>query len=403
MLKVGFMACFNEADYIKYSIESVINHLDKLIIIEGSWAEYYLVNGKKYSDDGTISIIKELQSTYKDKIELYHHNEDSQLKQRNLYWNYCPKEDHIMILVDADEVWTDNEIKKAFNELQKWPRNSTLPLHVYTVESLIFINDFYTVSKVRYPRIWEIEHGCKYKFVEPNKVTSNDLDFDTIDLDCHYFHYSYTHSPKRFKEKKKERTKLHGDFAWNIVGETIRRPEATIKPYTGDQPKGIRNHPLYGVKKHKEVAKPEIIVYAEHSGIGNLILSTPMLKAIRKYKPNAHIYVVSWKRAARIIEGADYIDHVYSVDEAFKWNQRIDHLLISPVGAIDGVVQYLSNLSKSVYRLPPMQPWTQHESERKMLLARKLGYRGPVPKPEIKIFGYNYDRARKILEQSKKD
>ena len=154
----------------------------------------------------------------------------------------------------------------------------------------------------------------------------------------------------------------------------------------------MKDHPLMGVHKHKLIDKPEVIVYMEHSGIGNLISSTPMLQAIRKAKPDARLYVVSWKRSCRIIEGLDCVDHVFEA-ENFGQNslpEEIDHLLISPVGALGQLVSFLTPRSKHIHRYdvnPP--PWTQHEVERKMLFARKLGYRGPIPDCKAPYFEYN--------------
>ena len=393
---IAYYSVYNEADFLQQSLESICPHVDKTIIIEGAWKETYMVNGHMHSNDGTVKIIKKyIRDNPALNIEFYQHHEDSQLEQRNVLWRYLD-ETCIMLLVDGDEVWTPTELLKIHEVRKSWPTSPCLPAHVYTVNSLIFINDFYNVSEVRYPRAWEIEANVKYNFLEPNRISANGLDFNTRDLDAHYFHYSYCHSVERFKEKKKERTKLHGDFAWDLSGEIVRRPEATINPYDGNHPSQMQSHPLFGTRRHKEVAKAEVIVYVEHSGIGNLVLATPMLRALRKAKPDAHIHVVGWKRSIRILEGADFVDHVIAVDEhglSFFNKVSIDHLLVSPVSVLDQVVQLLGTKAKKVYKLPGISPWTVHESDRKMLLAKKLGFRGPTPKPEVCLFGYNNQHA----------
>lgn len=390
---VGFMVAFNEADFIEYSIRSVIESLDELIIIEGSWAEHYQVNGELRSDDGTIEIIKKLQKEFSN-ISLYHKNENSQLEQRNLYFKLCPKNPHVMLLVDADEVWKEDDLQQIKQIADKWPTSGALPPHVYTVNSLVFINDFYTMSPVRYPRIWELEPGLNYRFTEPNTILINNEEFYQKDLDLSYFHYSYTHSPERFRQKKRERTKLHGNFAWELRNGLVQRDDANIQQFNEKHPKIMREHPLFGVKKHAKIEKQKCIVYVEHSGIGNLVLATPMLQALRQANPNAHIHVVTWKRSSRILEGTPYIDSVIDEPKQLAQLNEIDTLLIPPLTVLPDVEKFLINKSKKTIRVDAIQPWTQHEAERKMVLAKKMGYRGPTPHPSIPIFDYNIENVK---------
>jgi ADP-heptose:LPS heptosyltransferase len=62
----------------------------------------------------------------------------------------------------------------------------------------------------------------------------------------------------------------------------------------------------------------EIIVYIENSGIGNLIMSSPMLQAIKKAKPECWLVVLSWNRAARILEGVPYIDELIKIEQLYR-------------------------------------------------------------------------------------
>ena len=399
---IAYYSIYNEAEFIHESLASVYDYVDRIIIIEGAWKETYEVNGHKRSTDGTINIVKKFIKLYDadDKIEYYEHNENSQLEQRNLLWNYI-EEDCLILLVDGDEVWEGEQIKLLREATKDWPRSCALPPLVYTVQSLIFINDFFNCSKVRYPRLWEIEAGCQYNFVEPNRITVNGHDFDKKDLDVHYFHYSYCHSAERFEEKKRERTKLHGSFAWELREGIVSRDDAHIQPFDGRHPKVMKYHSLFGKKKHRQVKKPEVIVYVEHSGIGNLILSTPLLQALREAKPDAHIYVVSWNRAYRILEGAQYINSIIPVEDTKQLaqlaNVSIDHLIISPVGSLGNVAVWLQARSKSTINIQVEAPWTKNEAEYKLSAAKKLGWRGKTPKCHVPILEYNLDNAREII------
>jgi ADP-heptose:LPS heptosyltransferase len=176
----------------------------------------------------------------------------------------------------------------------------------------------------------------------------------------------------------------------------VQRDDADIRPFEGEHPEVMRDHPLAGQKRHCQVKRPESIVYVEHSGIGNLILATPMLQAIRAAKPNCQLHVITWKRAARIIEGAPFLDSVTCIEDRNCMSQfmrGVDHLLISPVGAVAQFVHVMSQVSRKVHKLNTKAPWTQHEAEVKMQLARRLGFRGPPPKCYVPWFEYNRHAA----------
>jgi hypothetical protein len=249
MKLVAFYCIYNEADFIEYSLKSIYDYVDKIIIIEGAWKETYVVNGNLRSNDGTIDIIENFPDPDK-KVDIYYHNENSQLEQRNKLWDYL-KEDCLMLLVDGDEVWTPEELKKVRALLPMSEAYRKMQPHtVYTVNSLVFINDINHYSPVRYPRIWTIYKNNKYKFIEPNRILYSSMDFVDFDmkitLDINYFHFSYCHTPERFMEKKRERTKLHGFFPWSLdENNKIVRADADIRKFEGEHPIIMASHPLY--------------------------------------------------------------------------------------------------------------------------------------------------------------
>jgi len=277
MKLIGFMCCVNAEEFIEYSIRSTIEHLDKLIIIEGGWKEYYEVCGNKRSTDKTIEIIKKLQHEFIDKIDLYFHNEKNQLIQRSQYFKYAPIEEHWMLLQDADEIYPPKSIDRIrrfvngeyFNPIQ------SIFCDVLKFKSLVFINDFYHVSEVIYPRLFKVRGGLEkldngeeklsHWFLDPNKIGSlragghylqiGNENPEVSDItyweypEIEFFHYSYCHSFQRFMEKKKERTKAHGWFAWNINEKgLVVRSDANIKEYTGKHPMLMESHPKYGIR-----------------------------------------------------------------------------------------------------------------------------------------------------------
>jgi len=114
-----------------------------------------------------------------------------------------------------------------------------------------------------------------------------------------------------------------------------------------------------------------------HSGVGNAVLSTPMLKALRSMHPKAEITVFTWERCAEVFRNLSCVDKV-----ALKLDQvnDVDCLLMSPNGAM-----HLLEKSKKIKRVVQIKrpDWQKHESEYYMDLIRELGYNGPTPSPEI--------------------
>lgn len=114
-----------------------------------------------------------------------------------------------------------------------------------------------------------------------------------------------------------------------------------------------------------------------HSGVGNAVLSTPMLKALRSMYPKAEIIVFTWERCAEVFRNLSCVDKV-----ALKLDQvnDVDYLLMSPNG-----VMCLLEKSKKIKRVIQIKRpnWEKHESEYYMDLIREFGYNGSTPSPEI--------------------
>jgi len=151
----------------------------------------------------------------------------------------------------------------------------------------------------------------------------------------------------------------------------------------------------------------EKIVYIENSGIGNAILSTPCLKAIKSIKPNCELIYIGWNRSNRVLEGLSFIDTILSSDHGPRILNNcypsIDHLIISPVGSIESLSNELIKLSKNKYKLNIGPCWGKHEVEFKMEFAKKLGFIGETPTTEMSIFEYNIEEAKEFVKDIKKD
>ncbi len=386
MKLIGFMCVLDEVEYIEYAIRSTINELDELIVIEGAWGCSALATGKISSDDGTLEILARLGKEFK-HLKVYHRNDVTQIAQRTAVFQYI-KEDCWMLLQDADEIYTHEQIAKVKELITSNP-----PQECFKFDSLTFINDFYHYTNISFPRLFRIRKGNQYKFIAPNTLSCNGQPIPCVeDKNIDFYHYSYVKSHERFMEKKKERVYLHGEFKWESNGDMVCRPGVTPNELIGNPPEILKSHPRYGIRKECPKTPPEIIIFIQHSGIGNLIHITPCLKAIRSIKPNAQIYVLCWTRSARILEGLDFIDLVVSSNNQKFINslgRKVDHLIISPVGSI--VNESILARCINIHRHEIKAPWIRHEVEVNMDFAKKLGYKGVTHHAEIKIYPYNFE------------
>ena len=166
MKLIAYYAIYNEADFIEYSLKSIYDHIDRIIIIEGAWREAYMANGYMRSFDGTIEKIKAFPDPL-NKIEIHFHNEQHQLAQREMIFQYLPQELHWMWLIDGDEVYKAEDI----NKIKAIISEDDFPFEVVKINSYIFVNDFYTYTPIDWPRLFKLDPSQKkYIFVSPNDI-----------------------------------------------------------------------------------------------------------------------------------------------------------------------------------------------------------------------------------------
>jgi len=149
------------------------------------------------------------------------------------------------------------------------------------------------------------------------------------------------------------------------------------------------------------------IALLSHSGIGNIIMTTPCLRALRTQYPTAQIDLLTWPRSSQILKGWTVVNRVLEVHplKYFEDNGPIDHVLFSPTGALwnaewDDHTIVVTHV-REMHRLSPKLPWDRHEVEYLMDFARKLGYEGETPSLDISILKQNHLNAQKILNQFK--
>lgn len=118
------------------------------------------------------------------------------------------------------------------------------------------------------------------------------------------------------------------------------------------------------------------IVIVSMSGIGNLLHTTPCAKALRSM--GHEVTICTWPRSVRILEGWDKARVV--IDHPATHAMHADHVIVSGCGA---VWQDEWTKGQVWYAKPDKNPWTQHEIDYYMDVARELGYEDNTPEPEI--------------------
>lgn len=108
----------NEARFIWYSVRSVIDYVDKILLWDTG------------SSDGTVEILKEIKKVYKNKVDLKLLSDVTPkefAKVRSEMLN-ATKTDWFLML-DGDEVWWDDNIKKTIKFVNKYGDKFDLIVH----------------------------------------------------------------------------------------------------------------------------------------------------------------------------------------------------------------------------------------------------------------------------------
>lgn len=252
---IGYMAAYNEAEYIEYSVRSVIDHVDHMVVIEGAFKETVESGGFLRSDDGTIEILNKLEKEFDNLTVFQTPKPMDQIAHRNASFAIigykCPLamiHGFWLWLIDADEVYDEENIGKLKGILE------TTKADVVKIDSLTFVNDPNSYVRIAFPRVFRILGQGQHAFVAPNhvarflpapRVLLNDKEQNYED-DVRFFHYSYMKHPERFLLKKKERERVHGQFKWSLNNEDqVVCPGTNIRTFQGKHPAIMKDHPKF--------------------------------------------------------------------------------------------------------------------------------------------------------------
>jgi len=196
------MIAYNEEWIIEYSLKSIYEYVDEIIVIDGS----------PYgpSTDKTVQIaksvgpkVKVFSGTFKDPDGL-----DPEKIQRQALLDRMEKgKDNWYIIQDADEVYMDEDIKRLINYLQHSNEKTTM----FTYPHIQFIRD-----------CWHYRFGKNKQKYDKKKYCSKPTTHRALRLlpEIRYFHY---HTVGASRDAIKFRTVLHDvsffHYGWALSKE----------------------------------------------------------------------------------------------------------------------------------------------------------------------------------------
>lgn len=106
---VAVYAVYEEGEFLSHSIKSIIDSVDRMIIVEGRWVDD---DKLKRSKDNTLSVLTEIQKEYPEKVLILYENRRNEQRQRDAYLELLEDGDHI-IWLDGDEIVKKEEVEDA--------------------------------------------------------------------------------------------------------------------------------------------------------------------------------------------------------------------------------------------------------------------------------------------------
>lgn len=254
---VGCMVVYNEADMIRYSLGSIYNQVDEVLIVEGGVAGRV---STPHSTDGTLDIIHEMDIDNKVRIVQ---------KPNDEYWsNYEENKNEFMkntdvgdwlIILDADEVYMNGDIIKLRKIMESRPQ--------YWDYIPIFVELYKDFHHILPPGVANITHQRILRKSDPNetyllhhptsainnKDTALDHMYDdrrVVIPDLFIYHMSWMKSTEDMIAKHAYYARA---FDKTDDAEAIRRAEEHVAKigsnllyYDGPIPEVLHDHPLYG-------------------------------------------------------------------------------------------------------------------------------------------------------------
>ena len=204
---------FNEEDYIEYSIKSIYNWVDKIVVMLAAapWDAYGSEANMYYSkSDSTEKIIASLAKTH-DKIFVIKGVWHSEIDQREAGMSYLRGMDiDYYFLIDGDEVYRKDHLDNIRDEIESHPAVGTFQIKCSTFwRSFNYRIPYNTmpwtpwrIFKItRYRRVFGLKIPFTCRMVGCNKANSLGPIYLIPPEKAIFYHFGYARTEERMKLK----------------------------------------------------------------------------------------------------------------------------------------------------------------------------------------------------------
>lgn len=176
---VAGIQVFEEEDFIKPTLLSLLQFCDKIIIAEGCWKSTLNETKSERSRDRTNEIIKDVMENHDpdNRIELHFYNGDTQKDHRLHLLNLSMQHNPVWYLQgDGDEIFHEKEIPKLIEIMKTTKKHAINPNHK------LFWND------LEHYEIW-LPPGRFFKFenLDISKLKFSSSNLYSFDNNINYF------------------------------------------------------------------------------------------------------------------------------------------------------------------------------------------------------------------------
>ncbi len=130
------------------------------------------------------------------------------------------------------------------------------------------------------------------------------------------------------------------------------------------------------------------ILIVMEEGLGNMVMLTPTIRALKAQLPEANITVLCREPSSRVIEGWNMVERVILQPDERSYD--IGFLTIWSQDYQRRYGEHIREQCKTVYTIPMIKP-DMHETDHHLRIARLFGYAGDVPDPFCMVKNVDLD------------
>ena len=213
-MKIAAVYCVhNEAEYLAYSVRSVLPAVDQVILCLGltPYTAYGSHSAANFPPDGTEQIADSLARELAGKVRVIKGRWPSQLEHRDAGLGPCLESGmDYYFLVDGDEVYRLDQLRHILPTIAEHPEVGTFIIKCHTFwrsfryripPEILSWRPRRIFKLTRQQRILGIPLSQRLRFVGINDLNSRGKVYEFPSEKAAFYHFSYARSPARMREK----------------------------------------------------------------------------------------------------------------------------------------------------------------------------------------------------------